>query len=68
MSNENLAHDSRDENYFIPMTDLLVGILFVFIIIIMIIMLNIQDLESLTRDEQAKNAGLLSQLNALRSK
>ncbi|MBQ9537401.1 MAG: OmpA family protein [Desulfovibrionaceae bacterium] len=68
MYNETSAQEAREENYFIPMTDLLVGILFIFIIIIMIIMLNIQDLESLTLDEQAKNAGLLNELKSLRAK
>ena len=67
MSNAAVS-EGREENYFIPMTDLLVGILFIFIIIIMVIMLNISDLELLTRDEQSKNLSLLNQLNALRSK
>ncbi|MBQ7457240.1 MAG: OmpA family protein [Desulfovibrio sp.] len=65
MSESRLARESRDDNYFIPMTDLLIGVLFIFIIIIMAIMLNIDELENSNKDEMEKNAGLTRRLERM---
>ena len=59
------TRESRDDNYFIPMTDLLIGILFIFIIIIMTIMLNIDELENSNRDVIEKNVGLTRRLQSM---
>ena len=66
--NTETTSESREENYFIPMTDLLIGILFIFIIIIMAIIFNITELEDLNKTELEKNAGLLSQIRELQLK
>lgn len=56
IADHDVAHGSagteeEGENYFISMTDMMVGILFVFIIMLMVFALNLQRLTDQTRDQ-----------------
>ncbi len=53
-----IKHEEEDENYFISMTDMMVGILFIFIIMLMLFALNLREQtdESSERIEKLKKA------------
>ena len=56
IADHDVAHGStgaeeEGENYFISMTDMMVGILFIFIIMLMVFALNLQQLTDQTRDQ-----------------
>jgi flagellar motor protein MotB len=61
------SHTEDDENYFVSMTDMMVGILFIFIIMLMVFALNFQkqtdQTEALSKDqiEQLQRANELAQ-------
>jgi chemotaxis protein MotB len=66
------SHDTHDESYFASFTDLLVGIIFIFIILLMIFANNYQEAtESVTKTsralEEARNKALQDEINRLRS-
>ncbi|MBB3771998.1 flagellar motor protein MotB [Angulomicrobium tetraedrale] len=67
------SHAEEDENYFVSMTDMMVGILFIFIIMLMVFALNFQQQTDQTRtltaqqEEQLRRANeLADQIAALR--
>lgn len=58
------SHSEEDENYFISMTDMMVGILFIFIIMLMVFALNFRQQTDETaeiRDDQQTQVNELSQ-------
>jgi flagellar motor protein MotB len=52
------AHEEEDENYFISMTDMMVGILFIFIIMLMVFALNFRQ----KTDEQVNKLDIAEEL------
>jgi flagellar motor protein MotB len=61
------SHAEEDENYFVSMTDMMVGILFIFIIMLMVFALNFRQ-QTDEKQDQIKDANeLAEQIAALRS-
>lgn len=61
------SHAEEDENYFVSMTDMMVGILFIFIIMLMVFALNFRQ-QTDEKQDQIKDANeLAGQIAALRS-
>ncbi len=63
-----IKHEEEDENYFISMTDMMVGILFIFIIMLMLFALNLREQtdESNERIEKLKKASEVARLVAVK--
>ncbi|RFC62259.1 hypothetical protein DYI37_17295 [Fulvimarina endophytica] len=72
IADHDVAHGSEgeeeSENYFISMTDMMVGILFVFIIMLMVFALNLQRLTDQTRDQIAVADDLARQISELQER
>lgn len=59
------SHTEEDENYFVSMTDMMVGILFIFIIMLMVFALNFQKQTDETKILTAEQEQQLRQANEL---
>ena len=73
IADHDVAHGStgteeEGENYFISMTDMMVGILFIFIIMLMVFALNLQRLTDQTRDQINVADDLARQISELQER
>ncbi|MBB4954939.1 flagellar motor protein MotB [Agrobacterium vitis] len=62
------SHDAEDENYFVSMTDMMVGILFIFIIMLMVFALNFRQKTDEQKDKLEIAQELTEQIENLQAR